>query len=342
MNPGPETKLTLYEVAKLAGVSKSTVSRVLMDQADVSAKTKARILKIMEESGYRPSRMARSLAGGRSNLIAVVTSGMFSGYYAEVLRGIDVVAHDRGVRIVTSIVHDEGEYSTLLREYAHPGQVDGVILVAPPLALFKTPAPEGGVPLVMVSASATGSRKGWGRFDSVTVDNSGAMERAVDHLVAGGRVRLLHLAGSKTGYDARERCAAFDEVVRKHPKVRGRILPTGPTSGEAAEQLLEFWSAEANRADGIIAYNDDIAIASVKALRSRGIRVPEDVAVVGCDDEHAAEIMGLTTLHMPMVGLGEEAARLLFGRADGEALQVLARQSVLDMPLLIRATTPAA
>lgn len=337
MNPGG--KLTLYEIAELAGVSKSSVSRVLMNQPGVSAETRQRILDIMKESGYRPSVVARKLAGGRSNLIGVITPGMYSGYYAEVLRGIDVVAHKRGVRIVMSIAHGWDDYLSVLRESVRPGHVDGVILVAPSLDLFRVPAPQSGVPAVVVSARAPGSRKGWGKVDSVTVDNEGAVEKAMDHLAEQGCRRIVHLAGVQSSYDARERRRGFENCCRRQPGIEGRVVLGGLTSPRAVGELMPHFKSARGRPDAVFAFNDDMAIATVKALRSEGLRVPDDVAVVGCDDEHAAEIMGLTTLHMPMVELGEEAAGLLFDRIEGKSLRVVARQSVLDMPLIVRSTS---
>lgn len=339
LKPSGSSRLTLYEIAKLAHVSKSTVSRVLMGKRDVSAKTRARIEQVMRESGYRPSHFARGLAGGRSNLIGVLLPAIFGGYYADVLRGIDMVAHDHRVRIVMSIAHDESESAEFLKDLSTPGQVDGVILVAPSLDLLRETAPDTGVPLVLVSAAAPNSRKGWGRVDSVTLDNEAGVERVLALLAAKGMRRVLHIAGPRTSYDAVRRLDAFREAAGRHPGLEADVLDAARTSRETGERLKALLGSAAKRPDAVFAYNDDTAIAVVKALRSISLRVPEDVSVVGCDDEHASELMGLTTLHVPMVELGQEAARLVFERITGSGASVAARRSALDLPLVERATT---
>ena len=339
MNRRPGEKLTVYEIAKLAGASKSTVSRVLMNAYGVSPKTRERIQKIMAEYGYRPSRLAQGLAGGRSGLVAVVMPGMFSGYYAEVLKGIDVFTHRRGVRLITSIAHGTDDYYSMIEEYAQPGRVDGVILVAPSMDIFKRLTPPGSVPSVIVSAMPLRNGKGWTRMDSVTVDNAQAMETVVNHLVEHGRRRIVHLAGSAGSFDARERRRTFQQYFRRRRGVAGTIIPAGLTSDQAVRKLTARLKASTRSVDAVVAFNDDMAIGVVKVLRAGGVRVPDDIAVVGCDDEHASEILGLTTLHMPMVELGEEAARLLFERIDRGTEKTPVRRSVLEMVLVVRQTS---
>jgi LacI family transcriptional regulator len=337
MKPGG--KLTLYEIAKLAGVSKSSVSRVLMNQRGISDETRQRILDIIKESGYRPSQFARGLAGGHTGLIAVMTPGIFSGYYADVLRGIDVVAHARGVHLITSFSHGPDDYRSLLEEFTRPGRVDGLILVAPTADTFQLPAPDADVPVILVSTRPPRRSAGWERLDSVTVNNERAIERVMTHLQEQGCRKIVHLAGPSSVFDARERRHAFEAFCKANRAIKGHVVPGDETRQEAVEALMKFLDKTGRQPEAVVAYNDDMAIGVVRALREKRIRVPEDMCVTGCDDEQPAELLGLTTLHMPMVELGEEAARLLFGRIDGEGADLLARQNVLDMGLVVRSTT---
>ncbi len=331
-------KLTVYEIAALAGVSKSSVSRVLMNQSGISDETRRRILDVIKKSGYRPSNFARGLAGGRTGLIAVVTPGIFSGFYADVLRGIDVVAHKRGVRMITSFAHGERDYRLLVDEFTQGGRVDGVILVAPPMKLLSAPAPKPGVPVVIVAARAPRRGRGWEALDSVVVDNEKAIERVMDHLVEKGCRRIVHLSGPPGVFDALERRAAFEQYGRAHKSVGCVVAEGGETRQEAVQALLKQLDG-GRKPDAVVAYNDDMAIGVVRVLRGRGMRVPEDMCVTGCDDEQPAELLNLTTLHMPMVEMGEEAARLLFGRLDDGSIGSMARQSLIDMPLMVRSSS---
>lgn len=337
-SPVRPVRFTLYEVAALAGVSKSTVSRVLGGKRDVSPSTREKILRIMKEHGYRPSHMARSLAGGCSNLVAVITSGIYGGYYADVLRGIDVVASRHGARMIISVSHGPAEYGALARETLGRGGVDGLIMIAPPLDVFRGTMPAARVPVVLVSARPSRGRNGWWRAHTVTVDNEAATGVAMDRMLGCGRRRIVLLSGADDSHDARARRRAFEAWCAEHPAVEGKVEGPFVTSSAAMAVLMPMLGDGARRPDGVFAHNDDMAIASVKVVRGMGLRVPEDVMVIGCDDEHASEIMGLTTLHMPMVELGEDAAKLVFEPPASGAPVREPRHVLHPMPLRVRST----
>ncbi|HBA85681.1 MAG TPA: hypothetical protein DCZ95_16490 [Verrucomicrobia bacterium] len=330
-------KITLYEIAQLAGTSKSTVSRVLMNQAGVSPETRRKIEQIMRESGYHPNQMARGLAGGRTGMIAVVTPGIFSGYYAEILKGVDVVASQHDVHVISSFARGEDDYPDMIDRFSQPGQVDGMILVAPRMKVFKQRAPRTIVPIVLVGSYAPDN--GWDRMDRVVLNNAGAMNELLDHVRQQGCRRLLHLTGLANVYDFAERRRAFEEYLLLHPTLQGTVLSGGETRAQAREALDRHLDEQPESFDAVIACNDDMAMGALQALRGRGIQTPEDVVVTGCDDEPAAEILGLTTLHMPMVELGEEATRLLFERRAQKQISPVARQSIVQMALVVRSTS---
>ncbi|HBA85678.1 MAG TPA: hypothetical protein DCZ95_16475 [Verrucomicrobia bacterium] len=330
-------KITLYEIARLAGTSKSTVSRVLMNQSGVSPETRRKIEQTMRENGYHPNQMARGLAGGRTGMIAVVTPGIFSGYYAEILRGVDVVASRHNVHVISSFARGEDDYPELIDRFSQPGQVDGMILVAPRMKVFKQRAPRTNVPIVLVGSYAPDN--GWDRLDRVVLNNAGAMNELLDHVQKQGCQRLLHLTGGANVYDFSERRRAFEEYLLRHPTLQGAVLSGGETRAQAREALDRHMDEHSEGFDAVVACNDDMAMGALQSLRDQGLRVPEDVVVTGCDDDPAAEILGLTTLHMPMVELGEEATRLLFERRAQKQLSPVARQSIVQKRLVVRATS---
>ena len=332
-------KLTLYDIARLAGTSKSTVSRVLMNQYGVSGETRLKIEKIMREHGYRPNVMARGLAGGRTGMIAVVTPGIFSGYYAEILKGVDVIAHREKVHVISSFAHGDEDYHELIEHFSRSGQVDGMVLVAPRMELFQRRPPKPTVPIVLVGAVAQRPSNGWDRFDSVVLDNEGAMVLVMNHLQEMGCRKFLHLTGAENVYDFIERRMAFERFCRQTPQVAGHILSGGVTRAEAKEALEKRLQTSAVEYDAVVACNDDMALGVLQVLQKQAIPVPGRVAVTGCDDEPAAEILGLTTLHMPMVELGEEAARLLLARTAPGDNSPAARRSIVEMSLVVRATS---
>ena len=136
MTSNPLNRLNLVEIAKLAGVSKSTVSRVLLNQPRVAAETRTRVEHIMKAHNFQPSLFARGLAGGKTGLIGVLARWMESGFTAEVIRGINDEVKKRGGHLLCTFAPGIDEYITLWRRFVGGGQVDGAILIAPPVDLY--------------------------------------------------------------------------------------------------------------------------------------------------------------------------------------------------------------
>jgi len=331
--------LTLRQVAKLARTSKSTVSRVLTKHPSVSPKTRARIETVIEKHGFRPNLFARGLAGGRTGLIAVLTSEIGSGFYAEVIKGIDHVASQHEGHLLSSFAHGTEDYIHLWRNFASGGRVDGMILIAPPLDILSGRVQPEDVPVVLCACRGDRNTRGWERIDSVTVNNEKGMTEILRHLLDQGHKELVHVAGPSNIYDAVDRRRTFEQFLLDHPGLIGDIIETHMTRESGRTAVLEYLRNHPQPADAFVACNDLAALGIFEALKERGIKVPESVAVTGCDDDPASEILGLTTLHMPMQDLGREAARLLFDRLATKEKASSARHSVVEMTLRVRSTS---
>ncbi len=332
-----DKSITLRQIAKLAHTSKSTVSRVLTNHPSVSPKTRARIKTVIRKHGFRPNLFARGLAGGRTGLIAVLASEINSGFLAEVIKGVDEIAGQHDGHLLSSFAHGNADYIRLWKELAEGGRVDGVILIAPPTEILDEPVRPNYVPVVLCACSGekrTG--KGWAQLDSVTVDNDKGISQTLTHLVDQGCRNLVHISGPTDIYDAMERRLSFERFLARNRNLRGEILQSAMSREGGKAAVLEYLNRRTGWPDAFVACNDPMALGVLEALREHSVSVPKPIAVTGCDDESSSGFVGLTTLHMPMVELGRETARLLFDRLDKKNDVPTGRHSVLDMTLKVR------
>ena len=358
--------VTLYDVAKHAGVSIATVSRVLHGQDRVRESTRARVRAAIEELGYVPDGAAQSLARSRKDVIGLVCverekphhsniESMSLLFYDEVMRGVESRVRERhGSLLITYLREDETlavpvteDEPVLPRLLALSGKVDGLLIgegvVPPPVVAGLARR----LPVVVV-AGDTDQRCA----DVVAVDNWSGAHAVVTHLVAEhGRRRLFHVDGPASAPDAKARRLAMQGVIDAHP---GTVL-TGSYSGrfsvgsgeDAAVRLLDDAGAAAGTGtggsgralpDAIVCANDQMAIGVLRALAARGVRVPQDVAVVGFDDIFPASLGDppLTTVRQPIRELGERACERLFERIAEPSLRP--KVELLPIELVLRSS----
>lgn len=322
--------VTLYDVARLAGVSTATVSRVVHGQDRVRASTRARVLGVINELGYVPDGAAQSLSRRRKNVIGLVGVERLCGltmqydiesmsllFYDEIMRGVEQrIRHYNWSLLFTYLGEkggDPGEKGgdELRRLRSMSGKVDGLLIgegIVPSDELARLAER---LPVVVIAGDPAERR-----VDVVTADNRGGSAALVSHLVqVHGRRRIFHVDGPPTAPDAKERRLALSEVVAAHDGVRlmgSHIGRFGVQSGlEAGQALL---ADRDNLPDAVVCANDQMAIGIMQAFARGGVRVPDEVAVVGFDDIFPCSLLepSLTTVHQPMRMLGERAcARLL-------------------------------
>lgn len=306
-------------VARRAGVSVATVSRVLNDHANVRRETRERVLAEIESSGYRVNELARNLRTAESRLLLTMVPDFGNPFYAEIVRGIDVVARQQGYfTLLCDTGADAGRersYFDLLRRH----RADGAICLDP--ATVQHALADESTALPWVACCEFDPAVG---VPYVGIDNYRAAGEAVRHLIASGR-RQIALVNSdehyvyaqqrRNGYLDALREAGIDARDAWRVTVNSLDYDAGAKAGVALMQ-------KAATPDAIFAVSDTLAIGVIKGLRSVGRRVPDDVAVVGFDDIALSAQVDppLTTIAQPMRALGETAARLLLERlADPHA-----------------------
>lgn len=323
-------RVTIEDVARAAGVSRQTVSRVLNDKSDVSPGTRLRILQIIDELGYRPSRLARGLATARTGSFGLVLPDVANPFFAEVVRGAEDVATERDASVFVCNTDENPQRELAALRSLDAQHVDGIMLCSPRLSdeellglIPRLP------PLVLVNhhlphadawnRGSAGDAGVQGGVNAVLVDDAAGAALAVQHLWHGGRRQIGLLAGPPISHSGRRRAAGYrsrlsELGLKLDPGLIRHCRATAAGGREAAEILL----AERPELTALIAYNDLVAAGALQACRDIGRRVPEDVAIVGCDDVYMAALVtpALTTLRVSGRGLGQEAMRLLLRQLD--------------------------
>jgi LacI family transcriptional regulator len=323
---------TMRDVAREAGVSVATVSRVFNDSGLVRPETRERILAVVQRLRFAPNSAARSLSTRRTHTVGVLLPDLHGEFFSELLRGLDQLVRQRGFHILVSSSHNErSEVAAALR--AMRGRVDGIVVLAPELDVHTLAAnvPER-VPVILLNSNLRDPS-----YPSVNIDNYGGALAMTAHLLAGGHRRIALIRGPERNHDAGERLRGFRAALAGGGVEWDETLLvagdfTERAGHEAALRLLTLdpWPT------AIFAANDAMAVGALSALREAGVRVPEDMAVVGFDDVPIARYMtpALTTVRAMNGDLGAQAALRLFQWLD--ARPPVATHETLPTELAVR------
>lgn len=309
--------VTIKDVAREAGFSVATVSRVLNNSGPVRVETRRRIEEVAARLHYTPNIAARSLITRKTLTIGVLLPDLYGEFFSEVIRGIDRAARSGGYHLLVSGSHNDREEIGAAVHAMH-GRVDGLIVMSPGLEPRAIVAglPRR-LPLVLLNCE-----EGTNGLDSVNVDNYGGAREMVQHLLRLGHRRVAIIGGASDNYDARERLRGYREsvaeaggVISEELRVHGDF--TESSGYQAARRVL----ALEPRPTAIFAANDSMAIGALSALREAAVAVPADMAVGGFDDIPIARYVSppLSSVHVPIRGLGARAVeRLLQAMTNGK------------------------
>ncbi|MBE2223073.1 MAG: LacI family DNA-binding transcriptional regulator [Anaerolineae bacterium] len=336
------SRTTIADVAKVAGVSKATVSRVLSGNYEyMRPNTRTKVENAIEKLGYRPSSVARSLTSNRTNTAAILVSDVGNPFYADVIHGVEDVAFkghydvflcntnydlDRGLAFIRSLVDK---------------RVDGVMIMSSSMSdLWLAELSKNNVPAVVLDweVKAAGAN-----VSTIGFDYSAGIQTAVDHLIALGHQHLVHVSGPLQLQTARDRRNAFWSALAKHgipiesaPVIEGDLQIAG------GRQAIEKIMGLSPRPTAVFTANDMTAIGLIAAARAKGIEVPRDLSVIGLDDIWLAEQLDppLTTVGIPGYELGQLTMQMLFDLLDasGERPATPVRRQI-ETSLVVRQST---
>jgi LacI family transcriptional regulator len=332
-------KTTIADIAREAGVSKATVSRVLNQSLDgVGVETRLRIKEIMEQRQFEPCGVARGLATGKTRSVGLVVPDIADPFFPLLIRGIEAALGNRGYGLFLCDAHldplKEKEHLRMLAEK----RVDGVILNS---TLSDADGPwdaldHRSIPYVLLDRMVDAPESAYGVF----TDNRLGARMATEHLLKNGR-RLAFINGPAGLAISKLRRQGVEDALRARGLGWQAVrTANGDYSLESGERALEsLWEPGTVAFDAVFAANDRMAIGAMRALQRRGILVPDDVEVVGFDDIETARLVEppLTTVAQPAFEMGRRAAEVLLALIGGES--PTQRTIVLEPTLMIRKTT---
>lgn len=327
-------RATISDVARLAGVSIATVSRVLNGTAPVAEETMLQVNQAIAALDFAPHAAARTLAGRRTDTIGLLLPEISGAFYSPLIHGIESSAREAGFDLLIHTTADRFREGGRIQLPLDEHNTDGLLVFTDRLSDAELARFHGrGFPLVLLYRSAPAGLD----IPVVTLENKAGARGLVEHLiVTHGCRRIAFLAGPSGNEDSSWREAGYREALRAHgidddPALHG----LGDFDNGRARATVQQWLSQGVLFDAIFAGDDDAAMGCIQALTEAGRRVPEDVAVVGFDDVLLAGLMvpRLTTVRTPIETAGRQAARLLISLIQGEAVEQLV---LLPTELVIR------
>jgi LacI family transcriptional regulator len=326
--------VTIQDIALRAKVSKSTVSRVLNNTTPVEDRKRAAVLRAMRQLKYKPNLFARGLASGQSMTIGVVTQNIGSPFYDAVTQG--VVTGLNGTDY--SPIFADGQWSTELEAAAIrtllERQVDGFIMIGGKLSGADLQSLLADKPTILVAQSLPG----W-EDRCVRIDNVVAARKATQFLIDHGHREIAHIAGIADHADAIDRLEGYRQALQASAiAINRNLIAEGNFSSQSGVLAAEFLLSQARSFSAIFAANDEMAYGARLALYRRGVRVPEDVSIIGFDNQPTAAFVTppLTTVAQPARQMGSAAAEMILDQLAGRPchppsfpVEIVVRESVI-------------
>lgn len=311
----------ISDVARRAKVSRTTVSRVLNGKDDVNEETRRRVLEAIKELNYRPSALARSLVKQKTDTIGVILSDITDPFFSRIIQGAEDVAYKFGYGIVYASMRWDPEIKHNYVSFLRNGRVDGLIMMGHTVGNedYVREMVEDKFPLVLVEYWIENLKANF-----ISIDNKGGGYLATRHLLGLGHRRIAHVAGHKNAQVSQERLAGYRQALEEAGKLYDESMVVySDFTTEGAIPVAKKLLSLPERPTAIFAANDLMAYGVIHAARELGLRVPQDLAVVGYDDIELASLVTppLTTIHQPRYEIGSMAAWSLIQQIENKEMQ---------------------
>lgn len=309
-------KPTAKAVAERCGVSVTTVSRVLNGRADViPEETRKRVVEAARELRYRPSSLAVALRRGYTKTVGLLVPDIEDAYFHQIARGLEDAAQAEGYTVMLFNTDRIAEKERACIEVLYDQNADAIVFAG---GGVDDDAHLRDLPLDLMHVVTVGPHKL--SFPSIRVDDAGTIALAMDHLFDQGCERILCVTGRENWLINSERIKGYRQALEAHGvRFDPALVMSGAFTVEAGYKAVGTALTAGVEFDGVMAFNDYTAVGAMQALRERGLRIPEDVAVIGCDDIPLASLVspGLTSVSFPQYDFGREAMRAVLDHAAG-------------------------
>jgi|SRR5580704_8288709 DNA-binding LacI/PurR family transcriptional regulator len=328
-------KVNMIDIAHMAGVSLATVSRALSNAPGVAAATRERVLAVADELSYVVSPEASRLSGGSTRRVAVVVPHISRWFFAAMLEALESVLREADLDVLLYHVGDAADRRAFFERLPARRKVDAVVVIAFPVSEAEQQRLE----LMGVSIVAAGGQIA--AYPYVCIDDEGAGRQAMDHLIFLGHRRIAMIAAvdpdqpgwsSASGRAQAYYSALRDAGIAADPNLVITVDWGGPQGAEAMGELLGLREPPT----AVYAHSDEIALGAMRTLRRAGLRVPEDISVIGIDDHPLAGLTDLTTVSQPVRQQGLLAGHMVLGLLRGEDIE---RAAITPTRLVIRRST---
>jgi LacI family transcriptional regulator len=334
-------KVTIVDIAHKLGITPSAVSKAFSNHPRISARTKKNVLDTAKELGYQRNALATGLRNGKSGLIAVLVPGIQYSFFANAIKGAEEILSDKGYSVIIAQSKDNFEFEKRQLEGFVRAQVEGIIasLATETKDFEHYKSLLGTTPLVLFDRTFEDDN-----ISTVTIDDFSGAVKAVDHLVKMGYTRIAHLAGYQHVKPFGRRIEGYKSGLAKHglPFREEYIFQCAPNKDEGAK-VSELLMDMDEPPDAIFAASDYLAFGAIKAIQSRGLKVPDDIGVVGfSNEEFSAQVSPqITTIDQFSETMGALAARALVEQLknNAEGKEFIAQNYMLDPKLIVRSSS---
>lgn len=331
-------KITIRDIAEGCNVSVQTVSRVINNRPDVSPATRQKIENFIAKSGYRPNAVARSLVSRRSQTLGVIIGGLRYISVGYTLTGINEACEKAGYSLMIKEFLDfkSVDITPLILTMVE-NQVEGIIYAAPDLndnvSHFQSHLPAACPPIIFIKSQPNE------KFTTISIDNYGGACKAVEHLIEVGCRHIGHISGSLSWLEARQRKQGWKDTLQKHGlKLHDASCLEGDWTGESGIELFPRLLQRYPNLDGLFVSNDEMAMGVIRYANANGIRIPDDIAIVGFDNQKESAFLtpSISTVTHPLREMGKLATNTMISMIENEDEFYQPIQITLETNLIVR------
>lgn len=326
--------MTIKDVAKYAGVSVATISRVINEPDKVSEDTKKIVLKAIEETGYQQNLFGKHLRCKKTNIILVMLTSVVNSFCAKIVNSIDNEAKKNGYSIMICVTNDDPKIEERYLNYVKNKFVDGMIVINSTLNQQQMSALSSSFPVIQCLEYADSNTTPY-----VTIDNRHAAKDAVNYLIKNGKKKILMIGVDNPNIiSAKERLEGYKDALKENNiQIDNNNIIFSNFGFRNTQKILREYFKNGVKADAIFAISDKMAASAIVVLQEKGLRVPEDVMVIGFDNTDITYMFNptITTISQPHKEMGKTAFNMLLDRINNKKC----KNYILNHELIIRKST---
>ena len=327
-------RATIYDVAERAGVGIGTVSRTINNSPQIAPKTKEKVLKAIHELNYQPFATAQSLARKKTHMIAAIVPFITGYFYFELLKGIQYEVTQSHYDLILYSVDEISKTDEFLKKTLHERRVDGVLLLSMQISEKKAKMfLKSNIPIVLVDSYHPD-------LDSITVENKEGAYLATRHLIHLGHQKVAIIDAQLKSIPAKERLEGYQKALKDaglffnkaYLSISNSALEKDVFNREAGyEGMKRLLDLGSDRPTAVFISSDIQAAGAIKAIKEQGLKIPEDIAIVGFDDIELAEYLELSTMGQPLFEMGKLSVHRLLERLENPDLKAFKKQFMTHM-----------